>query len=241
MNIKDNMPIYLKNPHSVLAVIEKRPQDIFEIRLPSKQGGGAWRAVRERAEEIGVRVYFGRGDQTRYNRSRGGDAEAEIREHPGCDLGELFAGPAGLYLALDTVQDPQNLGAIFRTAAFFGVCGVLLSRDRSAPMSGAVYDVASGGVEYVPFSVQTNLSRALDVAKDAGLWVLGTSEHAEKDLNAIPADRPWLLVLGNEESGMRRLTRDKCDEVCRVVPRGAIASLNVSAAAAICIHHLQKG
>ena len=108
-------------------------------------------------------------------------------------------------------------------------------------MSGAVYDVASGGVEYVPFSVQTNLSRALDVAKDAGFWVLGTSEHAEKDLNAIPADRPWLLVLGNEESGMRRLTRDKCDEVCRVVPRGAIASLNVSAAAAICIHHLQKG
>ncbi len=242
MNIKDNMPIYLKNPHSVLAVIEKRPQDIFEIRLSAKQGGGAWRAVRERAEEIGVRVYFGRGERSaRPDRSRGGDAEAEIREHPGCDLGELFAGPAGLYLALDTVQDPQNLGAIFRTAAFFGVCGVLLSRDRSAPMSGAVYDVASGGVEYVPFSVQTNLSRALDVAKDAGLWVLGTSEHAEKDLNAIPADRPWLLVLGNEESGMRRLTRDKCDEVCRVVPRGAIASLNVSAAAAICIHHLQKG
>ena len=117
------MPIYLKNPHSVLAVLKKRPQDIFEIRLPSKQGGGAWRAVRERAEETGVRVYFGRGDQTRYNRSRGGDAEAEIKEHPGCDLGELFAGPAGLYLALDTVQDPQNLGAIFAQRLFLG-CAV---------------------------------------------------------------------------------------------------------------------
>ena len=236
------MPIYLKNPHSILAVIEKRPQDIFEIRLPAKQGGGVWRTVRERAKEIGVRVFFGRGEQgsARQGRSRGGDAEAAVKEHPGCDLSEMFADNMGLFLALDTVQDPQNLGAIFRTAAFFGVRGVLLSRDRSAPLSDAAYDVASGGVEYVPFSVQTNLSRALDVAKDAGLWVLGTSEHAEKDLSAFAADRSWLLVLGNEESGMRRLTRDKCDEVCRIVPRGAIGSLNVSAAAAICVHHFQK-
>lgn len=233
------MPIYLKNPHSVLAVIEKRPQDVIEVRLPAKQGGGAWRTVRERAEEIGVRVFAGRGEG--HGRSRGGDAEAAIKEHPGCDLAELFADNGGLFLALDTVQDPQNLGAIFRSAAFFGVRGVLLTRDRSASMTGAVYDVASGGVEYVPFSVQTNLSRALDVAKDAGLWVLGTSEQAEKDLSAFSADRSWLLVLGNEERGMRRLTRDKCDEICRIPPRGAIGSLNVSAAAAICIHHFQKG
>ena len=237
------MPIYLKNPHSVLAVIEKRPQDIFEIRLPAKQGGGAWRTVRERAEKIGVRVFFGRGEQeaVRQGRSRGGDAEAAIKAHPGCDLAAFFADAAGLFLALDTVQDPQNLGAIFRTAAFFGVRGVLFTRDRSASMTGTVYDVASGGVEYVPFSVQTNLSRALDAAKDAGLWVLGTSEHAEKDLSAFSADRPWLLVLGNEERGMRRLTRDKCDELCRIPPRGGVGSLNVAAAAAICMYHFQKG
>lgn len=235
------MPIYLKNPHSVLAVLEKRPEDVFEIRLPVREGGDTWRVVRERAEEVGVRVFFGRGEQgsARQGRSRGGGAEAAIKAHPGCDLTALFDG-AGLFLALDTVQDPQNLGAIFRSAAFFGVRGILLSRDRSAPMTDATYDVASGGVEYVPFSIQTNLSRALDVAKDAGLWVLGTSEHAERDLGAFSADRSWLLVLGNEESGMRRLTRDKCDEVCRIASRGAIGSLNVSAAAAICMHHFQK-
>lgn len=230
------MPIYLKNPHSILAVLERRPQDVIEIRLPFRQSSGAWGAVREQAEKIGTRLRFGKGE--RQGRSRGGGTEAAVKEHPGCDLAELFADNAGLYLALDTVHDPQNLGAVFRTAAFFGVRGILLTRDRSAPMSGAVYDVASGGVEYVPFAVETNLSRALDVAKDAGLWVLGTSEHAEKDLSAISADRSWLLVLGNEESGMRRLTRDKCDEICRIAPRGAIGSLNVSAAAAICMHHL---
>ena len=230
------MPIYLKNPHSVLAVLDRRPQDVIEIRLPAKPGG-AWRTVRKRAEEVNVRLFFGRVEQARQGRSRGGDAEAAVKEHPGCDLAELFADTAGLFLALDTVQDPQNLGAIFRTAAFFGVRGVLLTRNRSASLTGAAYDVASGGVEYVPFSVQTNLSRALDVAKDAGLWVLGTSEHAEKDVSAFSGDRPWLLVLGNEESGMRRLTRDKCDEICRIAPRGAVGSLNVSAAAAICMYH----
>lgn len=228
------MPVYLKNPHSILAVLKKRPQDVIEVRLSAKPGG-AWGIVRERAERVGVRVYAGRGE--RQGRFRGGDAEAAVKEHPGCDLAELFADTTGLFLALDTVQDPQNLGAIFRSAAFFGVRGVLLTRDRSASLTSAAYDVASGGVEYVPFSVQTNLSRALDVAKDAGLWVLGTSEHAEKDLSAFSADRPWLLVLGNEESGMRRLTRDKCDEVCRIAPRGAVGSLNVSAAAAICMYH----
>ena len=133
------MPIYLKNPHSILAVIEKRPQDVIDIRLPSKPAG-TWGVVRERAEEIGVRVFFGRDEQgvARHDRSRGGDAEAAIKAHPGCDLAALFADAAGLFLALDTVQDPQNLGAIFRTAAFFGVRGVLLTRDRSASLTGAV-------------------------------------------------------------------------------------------------------
>ncbi|MDP6041551.1 MAG: 23S rRNA (guanosine(2251)-2'-O)-methyltransferase RlmB [Candidatus Latescibacteria bacterium] len=241
------MPIYLKNPHSILAVLEKRAQDIIEIRLPSKQAGDAWKAVQEQAEQIGIRTSEAQPQRsTRRNRrdksrpGRIGEAEASVKEHPGIDLSDLFANVSSpsLYLALDTVQDPQNLGAIFRTAAFFGVRGILLTRDRSASLTGTVYDVASGGVEHVPFSIQTNLSRALDTAKDAGLWILGTSEHAEKILNTISADRPWLLVLGNEETGIRRLTRDKCDDICQIAPRGAITSLNVSTAAGICIHHL---
>ena len=243
------MPIYLKNPHSILAVLEKRAQDIIEIRLPTKQAGDAWKAVQEQAEQIGIRLSQAQPQRsTRRDRrdksrpGRLGEAEASVKEHPGIDLPNLFADvpSPSLYLAIDTLQDPQNLGAIFRTAAFFGVRGILLTRDRSASLTGTVYDVASGGVEHVPFSIQTNLSRALGAAKDAGLWTLGTSEHAEKDLNTISADRPWLLVLGNEETGIRRLTHNKCDDICRIAPRGAITSLNVSTAAGICIHHLTK-
>ena len=235
------MPIYLKNPHSILAVLEKRPRDVIEIRLPSARAGNAWRTVRERAEEIGARLRFGQGT-ARQNRSHNGRmGEAAVKARLGCALGELFAHGTGVYVALDTVRDPQNLGAVFRTAAFFGVRGILLTRSRSAPLTSAAYDVASGGIEHVPFSIQTNLSRALDVAKDAGLWILGTAEDAPDDLTAISADRAWVLVFGNEETGMRRLTRDKCDAVCRIAPHGAIASLNVSAAVAICIHHLTRG
>ena len=138
-----------------------------------------------------------------------------------------------MWLALDQIQDTHNIGAIFRTAAFFGVEGLLLTRDRSAPLNATVYDVACGGIETVPFVVQTNLSRALEQAKRAGVWVLGSSEHAEQDVTEIERDRPWLLVLGNEEKGLRRLTLETCDAICRLTPRGKVGSLNVSVAAGV--------
>lgn len=242
------MPLYLKNPHSILAALEKRPQDVLEIRLPTKQAGDAWTTVQKAAERLRIRLRAARPPEGRDRRGkpdpgRQSGAEAVVREHPGIELKDLFSNRSdkGLYLALDTLQDPQNIGAIFRTAAFFGVSGIILTRDRSAPLSGTALDVASGGVEHVPFSLQTNLSRALDMAKEAGLWILGTSEHADADLKTIARDRAWLLILGNEETGMRRLTRDSCDALCRIPGCGPITSLNVSAAAAICIHHLSHG
>jgi 23S rRNA (guanosine2251-2'-O)-methyltransferase len=145
-----------------------------------------------------------------------------------------------LWLALDQIQDPHNVGAIFRTAAFFGVAGILITRDRSAPLNGTVYDVASGGVEIVPFSNPPNLSRALEVAKKAGLWVLGASEHADRDISQVDRSRSWVLVLGNEEKGLRRLTIENCDELCRITSRSTIGSLNVSVAAGILIAALTQ-
>jgi 23S rRNA (guanosine2251-2'-O)-methyltransferase len=88
-------------------------------------------------------------------------------------------------------------------------------------------------MEYVPFSLQTNLARAVEAAKAAGFWVLGASEHAATDVSQIDRDRRWLLVVGNEERGLRRLTLDHCDEVCRLTPRGPIGSLNVSVATGV--------
>ena len=246
------MSLKLKNPHSILAALEQRPQDVIELRLPTKGGGDAWDAVLELAEAQRIPLKRGRPEQRPVRRRRGGRQEPEktgregagealVRELPGVTLGELFAdagqraGGHGLWLGLDCIQDPHNVGAIIRTAAFFGVQGLLMTADRAAPVSGTVYDVAAGGVEHLPFSVQTNLVRALEFAKETGLWILGSSEHAEEDVSQVPRDRPWLLVVGNEAKGLRRLTLERCDQICRITPRGAVRSLNASVAAAILI------
>ncbi|MHC4877433.1 MAG: 23S rRNA (guanosine(2251)-2'-O)-methyltransferase RlmB [Planctomycetota bacterium] len=242
----------LKNPHSALAAIELRPHDVTEIRIAGPHAHGAWEDVVSAASQAGipsrtVKVQAQRGAKNRGGKTeRVGIASALVREHPGVSEPEvLFADAAdsagdrpGLWLALDQLQDPHNVGAIFRTAGFFGVKGVILTKDRSAPLNNTVYDVAAGGLEYTPFCVVPNLSRVLDSARKNGLWTLGTSEHAELSCDEVTADRPWLLVLGNEEKGLRRLTLDKCDQVCAIKPRGGVTSLNVSVAAAVMISRL---
>lgn len=238
------MALELRNPHSVLAALERRPRGVLEVRLAGAPHG-AWADVVRSAESQKVPVV--RGVERREGRrepkdgGRAGGASALVRERDDISLAELFAGAAqrsggrGVWLALDQIQDPHNVGAIFRTAAFFGIEGIVLLRDRAAPINATVYDIATGGVEVVPFSLQTNLSRALEQAKQAGVWVLGSSEHAEQSIFQVSRDRPWLLVLGNEEKGMRRLTREHCDVVCGLPPRGAVTSLNVSVAAGVLI------
>ncbi|OFZ19246.1 MAG: 23S rRNA (guanosine(2251)-2'-O)-methyltransferase RlmB [Bdellovibrionales bacterium GWB1_55_8] len=252
------MNLTIRNPHSVLAALERRAQDVIQISLPrggAQRAGEAWEEVVRVARSKGITVSEGgakkagpAGPPSKHgvDAGREGAAEALVRERQGVPVEELFAqgrerkNGRGLWLALDSLQDPHNVGAIFRTAAFFGVEGILLTQERSAPLSSTVYDVASGGVEYVPFTLQTNLQRGFEVAKEAGLWLLGTSEHANDDISSVAHDRPWLLVLGNEEKGMRRLTEEACDVLCRVSPQGKVTSLNVSVAAGVLISALSR-
>ncbi|MSQ42238.1 MAG: RNA methyltransferase [Dehalococcoidia bacterium] len=239
------MTIMLRNPHAVIAAFAARPADVREVRLPGGRAPGAWERVAALAREHAVAVVEGERADPRRREREGGRAgpEASVRERAPQPLDRVYAGAAagGVWLALDSIQDPHNVGSIFRTAAFFGVRGVVMTADRAAPLSAVVYDVASGGVEAVPFAIETNLRRALEAAKAAGLWILGSSEHAERGVDAVPRDRPWLLVLGNEEEGLRRLTIETCDELCRVAPRAAaVTSLNVAVAAGILIAALSR-
>lgn len=242
------MTLALRNPHAVLAAFHARPADVFSVRLPGGRAPGGWERVAARAQQWGTPlVESERADPRRRDREGGrAGPEASVKERAPIALDALYArgreaGPGGLWLALDSLQDPHNVGSIFRSAAFFGVRGIVMTSDRAAPLSAVVYDVASGGVEAVPFAVETNLRRALEAAKAAGLWILGSSEHATKRIEDIPRDRPWLLVLGNEEEGLRRLTLETCDEVCQIAPKGEdVTSLNVSVAAGILIATLSR-
>ena len=244
------MSLRIKNAHSILATLQQRPADVLEIRPPTKGGTPAWDEVIELANELNIPQRTGKRavPQGRRGAKRGHDTEktgregageAMIRELPDVTLQELFAdaqqraGGHGLWLALDCLQDPHNVGAILRTAAFFGIQGVLMTVDRSAPLSATVYDVSAGGAEYIPISIQTNLARSFEIAKEAGVWVLGSSEHADTPLDQVQRDRPWLLVIGNEAHGIRRLTTENCDTICQIPRRGPLDSLNASVAAGI--------
>lgn len=242
------MALELKNPHSVLAALKTRPIDVTEIRLSAGAAQGNWGDVADEARSHGIPVVFRKAPPQKMKRRQSEDqgrrttgSLALVKPRNPSSLSELFtleetAGDSrGLWLALDCIQDPHNIGAIFRTAAFFGVRGIVLTKDRSAPLNATVYDVASGGMEAVPFAVETNLSRSITVAKEAGVWIMGTSEHAEEDVATYSQDRPWMVVIGNEEKGLRRLTLEQCDVVCRLTPAGLVDSLNASVAAGIMI------
>ncbi len=228
------MELTLINPHSVAAALRSRPGDVRSIRLPSNVEGTPWRDVASLAEKHGVAVA---------RKGVGEHAEARVRPRRVTTWEEIVTAPRDddrpqLWLALDQVQDPHNVGAIFRTAGYFGVRGILLSERRSASLTSTVYDVASGGVEAVPHAIETNLRRAIDRAKEAGIWALGTSEHAKDSLQLAAPDRPWLVIVGNEESGLRRLTLESCDAVYRVPGAGTVDSLNVSVATGIMLASL---
>ncbi|WP_397568742.1 23S rRNA (guanosine(2251)-2'-O)-methyltransferase RlmB [Schlesneria sp. T3-172] len=242
------MSLVLKNPHSVLAALKCRPHDVVDIRLPAGKPSPAWNEVIELARQHQIPIRTNLAEEPRRNAKEGkfertGAAQATVRERNGLLVEELFAEASaspGLWLALDCLQDPHNVGALFRTASFYGIKGIILTRDRSAPLTSTVYDVAAGGLEYVPFGEPTNMARAMNIAKAAGVWLLGASEHAEQDVSQIPRDRSWMLILGNEELGLRRLTLEKCDQVCKLTARGDVPSLNVSVAGGILMAELSR-
>lgn len=237
--------VRLTNPHSVLAALRHRAESVLEVHASATRSSEAWKEVVTQCRDLGIPVREPlppsrhKGKQKR-DGGRIGTTYGIVREKLPVSLAELFAPgvETGLWLALDQVQDPHNVGAVFRTASFFGVQGIILTQDKSAPVSATVYDVAAGGVESVPYVLQTNLSQAIKQAKASDMWVLGSSEHARTRLTEIAPDRRWLLVIGNEEKGLRRLTLDHCDQVCGIPPRGEVTSLNVSVAAGILISAL---
>ncbi|MBN22118.1 MAG: 23S rRNA (guanosine(2251)-2'-O)-methyltransferase RlmB [Bdellovibrionaceae bacterium] len=237
------MSLKLTNPHSVLAAIESRSHDVERVEILEDYLKGPWLAVKNAAKSHSITVVEKKADKGKRKIDSGSfgrtaSSSGTVREKKKVDLESLFASKEdGLWLALDCVQDPQNVGAIFRTAAFLGVKGVLMTNHRSAPLSSVVYDVSCGGVEVLPFAIETNLKNALGTAKDMGFWILGSSEHARDSYQTLSLDRKWLLVVGNEEKGMRPLTESFCDVVCTIPNKGKVTSLNVSVASAILMSH----
>ena len=156
-------------------------------------------------------------------------------------LEDVIARSRGTVLLLDQVTDPRNVGAILRSAAAFGAAAVVMQDRNAPPETGAMARAAAGALERVPVAREVNLARAILTLQRAGYWVMGLAGEAKTELaKAKPNDRPSALVLGAEDSGLRRLQRETCDELVRLPISDAVESLNVSVAAAVALYELAR-
>jgi len=143
-------------------------------------------------------------------------------------------------LALDSVQDPQNLGALIRSACFLGAAGMILTKDRAAGISSTVIKIASGGVAHLPVIQVVNLAQSLERLKESGLWIVGLDLAGARDLYDTDLTMPLTLVVGNEQKGLRPLVRKHCDLLVQIPADGPIQSLNAATAGAIALAEVQR-
>jgi 23S rRNA (guanosine2251-2'-O)-methyltransferase len=207
-----------------------------------------------RLEEI-VRLARSRGVPVRFEDRVVLDRTAATREHQGIvalggakravELEDLIAarvsttvpgnqaGKSGLLVLLDGVEDPHNLGAIIRTALAAGAEGVIIPERRAAGLTEAVARASAGALQHLPVARVKNLVRAMEQLKEAGYWLAGLDERADRDYTQVDLSGRIALVLGNEGAGLHELTRKRCDFVVSIPTQGPVRSLNVSVAAGV--------
>ena len=165
---------------------------------------------------------------------------ALVRPQEFLSIEDLFApNPSGaprLLLALDGVEDPQNLGALLRVADGAGVDGVLLTERRSAPLSPVAVKASAGAAEHLRIARVVNLVRALEELKKQNIWVIGLDERGTSDYDQYDLTGNCVLVLGREGAGLHDLVRRTCDHLLRIPMAGGVSSLNVSAAGAVVLY-----
>jgi len=184
--------------------------------------------------------YVSRQDLDQIDRNHQGVA-LQVNQYPYSDLSEMLAladqrGEAPFLLLLDTLQDPQNLGTLLRTAEAVGVHGVLLPHARTATITPAVVSSSSGACEHL-LVAQTNLAQAIPLIKDQNVWVIGLDGgENSQPVEQVDLKGGLALVVGSEGDGMRRLVRERCDLLIRLPMRGQIESLNAAVAGSVALY-----
>jgi 23S rRNA (guanosine2251-2'-O)-methyltransferase len=235
--------------HAVAVRLKMAPASIIEVYVDPTRRDARMRQFVDRCKEAQVRII--ESDSLRIAQLAGSHGHQGVaarvqalQQSNSLDdlLDEIEQGdnPPPLLLVLDGVTDPHNLGACLRVADGAGANAVIAPKDHAAGINATVAKVASGAAETMPYFMVTNLARTLNELKERNIWIIGTSDDADKSIYDVDLKGPVALVLGAEGPGMRQLTRKTCDELVSIPMQGAVESLNVSVASAVCLYEAMR-
>lgn len=232
---------YVYGIHSIRSAIEVEPERVIEVYVLKGREDSKFNALVKEIMELGIRVnevsrkaldekVFGGVHQGIVAKLKSAKVKGDNELNEFLDtIKEPFL------LILDNVTDPHNFGACLRSADGAGVNAVIMPRDKSAALTAVAKKVACGAGETVPVFYVTNLARAMKELKDRNIRIIGTAGETEKNIYDTDLSGPLAMVMGAEDVGMRRLTRENCDELVKIPMLGKVSSLNVSVATGVCL------
>ncbi|MCX7086436.1 MAG: 23S rRNA (guanosine(2251)-2'-O)-methyltransferase RlmB [Methylococcales bacterium] len=233
--------------HSVQAALEYSPQKIQHAWVDLQRHDARLKQLSSEIQALGIEPEL--VDRKKLDRLADGknhqgivvtvEMPAELTE---VDLKDalLYIEGVPLFLVLDHVQDPHNLGACLRSADAAGAHGIIITKDNAVGITPTVCKVASGAAETVPIYQVTNLARTLRWLKEQGLWVIGAADSAPQSLYSVDFNIPLALVVGAEEKGLRRLTQEQCDVLVSLPMLGQVESLNLSVATGVLLYEVVR-
>ena len=232
--------------HSVASILKSQPQRLVRVFVQKERHDARLQQLIDTLQQAKIELV--REPRQKLDKLVEGSHQGVVaeclpgREYDESFITELFEqhGKKLLLLVLDGVTDPHNLGACLRTAEAAGVHGVVVPRDNSAGLNSTVRKVAVGAADLVPLIVVTNLARAMREMQELGIWLIGTTGEAAQTLHQVKLQTPMALVMGAEGGGMRRLTRETCDDLVSIPMLGETSSLNVSVATGVCLFEIVR-
>ena len=237
--------IYGINP--VSEALKSHPEYFKDILIARGKGDQASEKIKRLAEQHGVKCRIvekseiERLAQTPHHQGIIGIlAEFKYTEIEDIITKWKFSGEKAFILILDCIQDPQNLGSLIRTAHASGVHGIIIPKDRAAEVTPAVVKASAGAVEHTLICRVTSIVNAINMLKEAGIWVVGIEAESKQDIYSFDMDTDLAIVIGSEGKGIRRLVKEKCDACLSIPMKGDISSLNASVAGGIALFEVLR-
>ena len=230
--------------HAVEAALRNQSENVLQVFVQQGRNDNRIKKILDIAKNSGVSLQSISNEKLKEKcpkaRHQGVVAEIRAGRSGTVTLDDVLEKESVLLLVLDEVQDPHNIGACLRTADAIGVDAVVVSKNRSPALTPVIRNVASGAAETVPYIMVSNIARALEKIKDNNVWVMGTSGDVSHTVYDCKVNNRLALVMGSEGKGMRRLTREACDELISIPMQGSVESLNISVATAVCLYEIRR-